>query len=123
MGNMLFRFWLLQLCCMKRQKHLVKNEYINPKVVYVQIISKASIRLNLVINFFFNLIHFNLVVCFYTDIFHFHFFLTYIVFIIDNALMQVSDQSQTIVSKVTNSEIVCQTINKQDQYCFRFAKH
>ena len=81
MGNMLFRFWLLQLCCMKRQKHLVKNEYINPKVVYVQIISKASIRLNLVINFFFNLIHFNLVVCFYTDIFHFHCFLRLILFL------------------------------------------
>ena len=53
----------------------------------------------------------------------FTFLETYIVFITDNALMQVSDQSQTIVSKVTNFQIVCQTINKQDQYCFRFAKH
>ena len=47
---------------------------------------------------------------------------TYIVFIIDNALKLVSDQSQMIVSKVP-FRIVCQTINKQDQYCYRFAKH
>ena len=48
----------------------------------------------------------------------FTFLETYIAFINENALMQVSDQSQMIVSKVTNFQIVCQTINKQDQYCF-----
>ena len=89
--------------------------------MYVQIISKASVSINLVMDFFFNLIHFNFGSMFSHWPSIFTFLETYIVFIIDNALMQVSDQSQTIESEVTNFQIVCQTINKQDQYCFRFA--
>ena len=105
--------------------NLNMNIIINSKDMYVQIISKASVRLNLEMNFFFNLVHFNFGSMFlhWPSIFTFLETYRYIVVIIDNALMQVSDQSQTIVSKVTNFQIVCQTKNKQDQYCFRFAKH
>ena len=99
------------------------NIVINSKDMYVQIYFKGISKTKFSDEFSFNLIHFNFGSMFLHWPSIFTFLETYIVFIIDNALMQVSDQSQTMVSKVTNFQIVCQTINKQDQYCFRSAKH